>query len=71
MNSYSFGKSLIQTNDGGYLIAGDTCGVLNEILLIRTNNMGDTLWTKDNTRPNWLNFADHFSKEQWIIYSER
>lgn len=46
MNSYSFGKSLIQTNDGGYLIAGDTYGVLNEILLIRTNNMGDTLWTR-------------------------
>lgn len=45
-NSYSIGKSLIQTNDGGYLIAGDTYGVLNEILLMRTNNMGDTLWTR-------------------------
>ena len=45
-NSFSFGKSLIETNDGGYLIAGDTYGVLNEIILIRTNNIGDTLWTR-------------------------
>lgn len=45
-NSYSFGKSLIQTNDGGYLIAGDTYVALNGIMLMRTNNMGDTLWTR-------------------------
>lgn len=46
--SDNWGKSLIQLNDKGYLIAGKTgSNVSNlDIYLVRTNQFGDTLWTK-------------------------
>lgn len=46
-DDYSYG--IDQTSDGGYIIAGTTSGTggLNpDILLIKTNVTGDTLWTK-------------------------
>ena len=48
-NDYSY--SVQQTLDGGYFIAGDTWGYygpydINDILLIKTDSLGDTLWTK-------------------------
>ena len=43
------GNSVIQTNDGGYFIVGySSLGALEltDCLLIKTNAIGDTLWTK-------------------------
>jgi hypothetical protein len=42
--------SVLQTDDGGYIICGDTRSFHNgfgsSVWLIRTNSVGDTLWTK-------------------------
>lgn len=42
--------SVIQANDGGYIICGDTRSFHNgfgsSVWLIRTNSVGDSLWTK-------------------------
>lgn len=42
------GYSVLQTLDGGYIIAGVTnsFGIGNEVYLIKTNASGDTLWTR-------------------------
>jgi len=43
------GNSVIQTSDGGYLVAGltDSWGAgSKDIYLIKTNEYGDTTWTK-------------------------
>ena len=47
INSES-GNSVRQTTDGGYIIAGATAsyGTLSEGYVIKTNSVGDTLWTK-------------------------
>ena len=44
-----YGNAIQQTNDGGYVIVGDTYSNGNvgfDIYLIKTNSYGDTLWTK-------------------------
>jgi hypothetical protein len=41
--SYGYGYSIQQTNDDGYIIA---TSYYDYGLLIRTNSLGDTLWTK-------------------------
>ena len=50
---YDKGFYVQQTNDGGYIVAGDY--VLNsterKIWLIKTDNFGDTLWTKTFGNP--------------------
>jgi len=48
-DSTEYGFSVVQTNDGGYMIIGTTLsyGAGNEdIYAIKTNEYGDTLWTK-------------------------
>ncbi len=39
-----YGTSVVQTTDGGYLLAGN--GSTTGICLFKTNSAGDTLWTK-------------------------
>ncbi len=43
-----YGFSVQQTSDGGYLIAGETYsfGDSNQVYFIKTNALGDTLWTR-------------------------
>ena len=46
---YDIGNSVLQTDDGGFIIVGETAsfGTGNaDVYLIRTNSNGDTLWTK-------------------------
>lgn len=46
---YDIGNSILQTDDGGFIIVGETAsfGTGNaDVYLIRTNSNGDTLWTK-------------------------
>ena len=45
---HNFGLSCIQTSEGGYIICGTKInfGTSGDILLLKTNENGDTLWTK-------------------------
>ena len=48
------GKSVQQTVDGGYIIAGtyDWFGTNSQVYLIKINASGDTLWTRDYGGPD-------------------
>jgi len=54
---YENGASVQQTFDGGYIITGYTdtygAGSLYEVYLIRTDAVGDTLWTRTFGGGNW------------------
>jgi len=47
---YEAGYSVIQTRDGGYLVAGRTryYGSGHKVYLIKTNSVGDALWTRSH-----------------------
>ena len=50
--SYDYGRSLIQTNDGGYLIVGNTSLLgdsYSNVLLVKIDHRGDQQWKKDYT----------------------
>jgi len=46
---YDISYSVVQTADGGYIIAGMTCSfrdTLGDVYLIKTDSNGDTIWTQ-------------------------
>ncbi|PHR31050.1 MAG: hypothetical protein COA38_08895 [Fluviicola sp.] len=51
------GTHLIQTSDGGYMISGNTqsstAGMFNKLYLIKTDNLGDTIWTRAYNNHNF------------------
>src|SRR6188768_300636 len=49
------GTSIIQTDDGGFLVAGTRYNAagFESIFLVRTNTAGDTLWTRFIKEPTW------------------
>ncbi len=47
---YDAGNSVVQTTDGGYIIAGYTRHRANNVYLIKTDSLGNTLW--ENTYGN-------------------
>jgi len=52
---YDWGHSIQQTSDGGYIIAGytESFGVgLEDIYLIKTDSIGDTMWTNTYGGPS-------------------
>lgn len=47
--NYDFGRSVQQTVDGGYIVAGSTANFGSgdfDVYLVKTNSAGDTLWTR-------------------------
>ena len=44
--AYDYGRSVQQTTDGGFIIAGEAGSNGMDVYLIRTNENGDTIWTK-------------------------
>ncbi|MEO0080785.1 MAG: FlgD immunoglobulin-like domain containing protein [candidate division WOR-3 bacterium] len=62
----SVGKSVVQTSDGGYIVSGllrDTTDTLY-MYLVKTDSLGETLWTKVRNRWNRYQFADGMSIRQ-------
>jgi len=47
-NYWEFGRGVRQTSDGGFIVVGEAAVFTDsyDVLLIRTNARGDTLWTK-------------------------
>jgi hypothetical protein len=53
--AYDLGRSVQQTQDGGYIVAGETnsFGNSDQVYLVKTNASGDTLWTRTYGGGNW------------------
>ncbi len=54
-NDLDYASSVQQTTDGGYIITGYTSsfGVFGDVYIIKTNSLGDTLWTKTYGNSGW------------------
>ena len=55
-SGYDFGRSIQQTDDGGYIVVGISCsqGLAESVMhLVRTDAFGDTLWTNTYGSELW------------------
>jgi hypothetical protein len=71
-NTEDIGISVQQTSDGGFIIAGLTSNTpheLKDIFMIKTDSLGDTLWTKTygNNDEDWVNSVDQTTDGGYII----
>jgi hypothetical protein len=71
-DSLDYGLSVLQTLDGGYMVAGWTWSysVSPQFYLIKTDAGGDTLWTKTIGEPGWwleANSAEQVADGGYII----
>jgi hypothetical protein len=71
-NTEDFGKSVQQTSDGGFIIAGLTSiapAGINDIFMIKTDSLGDTLWTRTygNNDEDWVNSVYQTTDGGYII----
>jgi hypothetical protein len=75
--SNSFGYSVRQTSDGGYIVAGitnylDGAHDSGDVYLVKTNSQGDSLWTKSygGTKIDWGYSVRQTSDGGYIVAGE-
>jgi hypothetical protein len=71
-DDYDYGCDIIQTSDGGYIIAGSTASFGTgwwNIYLVKTDFAGDTLWTRyyDAEGPDWASSIQETVDGGYII----
>jgi hypothetical protein len=72
---FELGYSARQTLDGGYIICSQTIffgSGANDIWLIKTDSLGDTLWTRTygGIHDEWGRFADQTSDSGYIVLGQ-
>ncbi len=58
--NFEWGKSVVETHDGGYLIVGGTCllgGDSSDVYVVKTDVNGDTVWTRRYGEPDGSEFG--------------